>query len=177
VVGQARKPPREERAQRRLVRLHAFGKPNGLIGGWHGVSRGLDARRTVASPMTPRASSGIRAVGASPKLFLDQAKRKRGACVLGTGEIAGQEAARVFDLRGISVSGPCAPGRSGNRSTHGIRTEHPFCRPESRAASKRVCGSSPRAGTGTDQALVRAGTDFGRADHGRSLLVAQTPAG
>ena len=43
VVGQAGEPSREERAQRRLVRLHAFGKPNGLISGWHGVSRGLDA--------------------------------------------------------------------------------------------------------------------------------------
>lgn len=54
---------------------------------------------------------------------------------------------------------------------------NPCCNPESRAPPERVCGSSPRAGTGTDQEPVRAGADCGRADYGRSLLVAQTQAG
>lgn len=79
--------------------------------------------------------------------------------------------------RGVSSSGPWAPGQSGDRNHYGIRTENPCCNPESRAAPERVCGSSSRAGTETDQVPVRAAADCGRADHGRALLVAQTGAG
>ena len=82
-----------------------------------------------------------------------------------------------FDLRGISLRGPCAAGQSDNCNTHGTRPEYPYCSPELRTPSERVCGSSSRAGTGTDQAPVRAGADCGRAHHGCSFRVAQAEAG
>jgi len=94
---------RKKSAQRRLVRSNAFGKPDGLISGGHGVSRGLGpAHRIVSDHAVPVEwnSGGI----AVRKFFSIPPKQKRDAYVVSTG-VTGTGQARSAGVDVVAVAG------------------------------------------------------------------------